>query len=595
MHCKDVLLKTHRLVNPLMMAILLLLIFTGPAGGETIKLNIEGLKGEEFKNVQATLELPIGIIKEDLINWRWLGHYQKQIPEQVSKALEPFGYFHSRSEVELKEKSEGDYLLAVRVNKGRPVVLTKVDIAIEGTAKKNRQVARAVRDFPLKTGDILRQDYYTQGKHAIRNAAVNQGFLKAGFSRHEIRIFPEKNQAEIELHLASGQQYSFGEVTFNGAEKYPRDFLLRYVDFKPGNIYLSPKWDRTRANFQNANRFSDVVLIAKIEEADENSRVPIEINLTALPSKRWRNGIGYGDSTGPRLLSNYQDVNIFGAGHEFNTDITLGEKYQLAELRYTIPEYTHVKNAHVLSTGIEREENDIYQSTSGFVEWEKMFFLGSGKVGSFYTRYAQESFEISDQENTSRLLLPGIRYIQRSYNDPVNPRKGYQFRLELRGAEEHLLSDVSLLQGLAAGNTFWPLFEKFSLFLRLEAGYTIKNDAIAEIPTSLRFFVGGDNSVRGYAYNSEGPRDENGEVVGGEALLVGSLEVEREMGERWGLAAFYDTGSAFNPGNDTRFIQGAGAGIRIYTPVGPLKMDIARQIGEDDPSYRFHLSIGFDL
>ncbi|MDD4457854.1 MAG: BamA/TamA family outer membrane protein, partial [Syntrophotalea acetylenica] len=92
---------------------------------------------------------------------------------------------------------------------------------------------------------------------------------------------------------------------------------------------------------------------------------------------------------------------------------------------------------------------------------------------------------------------------------------------------------------------------------------------------------------------SLGPRDDNGDVVGGEYLLVGSLELERALGEKWGLAVFYDVGNAFDDPGHIRLAQGAGLGVRYYTPVGPVRLDIARQVGEDDPSCRIHLSIGY--
>lgn len=561
---------------------------------ETIDLRIQGLSGAELKNVEAALEFPSGILREKKVNWRWLDHYQSQIPEQVAGALEPFGYFHSITNVELTQNSPDKYQLIVRVETGEPVVLRNVSVTVEGPANRHAEIIRTLKAFPLKKGDVLRQDRYTKGKSAIRVAAVNNGFLKAEFTRHQIRVYPENNEAEIDLHLLSGAQYFFGEITISGAEEYPPKFLRRYLAFKPGDIYQSSRWNQTRANFQGANRFEDIILIRKIDSADDQ-RVPVEINLGIMPTIRLRNGIGYGDKTGVRLSSDYVDVNVFALGHEFNTELILGQYYQLAELRYTIPGSTHVDNADVFSLSFEREDNSSYKNYSGAVAWEKFFSLGSGKVASFYTRYFHEVFEVGEEDSTSRLLMPGFRYVQRSFNDPGDSRKGYQYRLELRGANKSLFSDVSLVQGLAAGTTFWPLIEKFSLFLRLEGAYTIKQNDFEDIPPSLRFFVGGDNSVRGYGYKTQGPRDLNGDVVGGEAFLAGSLELERKMGQNWGLAAFYDIGSAFNPGDAMKFIQGAGVGLRIYTPVGPIKMDLARQLAEEDPSFRFHLSIGFNL
>jgi translocation and assembly module TamA len=140
-----------------------------------------------------------------------------------------------------------------------------------------------------------------------------------------------------------------------------------------------------------------------------------------------------------------------------------------------------------------------------------------------------------------------------------------------------------------------PLSKSLILHSRIEAATTIKENEQNEVPPSMRFFVGGDNSVRGYAYKSRGPRDEFGDVTGGDSLLVGSLEIEYALNPQWGVALFYDVGSAFNASSDMETIQGAGSGLRRYTPIGPIKFDLAYRLDDQDHGFRIHLSVGFDL
>jgi translocation and assembly module TamA len=84
-------------------------------------------------------------------------------------------------------------------------------------------------------------------------------------------------------------------------------------------------------------------------------------------------------------------------------------------------------------------------------------------------------------------------------------------------------------------------------------------------------------------------------VIGGKHLLVGSLEVEYSITRNWSLAAFYDVGNAFNNLQDVTWPMGAGIGIRYYTPAGPVRVDLARQINVDNPGYQLHIGIGFAL
>ena len=140
-----------------------------------------------------------------------------------------------------------------------------------------------------------------------------------------------------------------------------------------------------------------------------------------------------------------------------------------------------------------------------------------------------------------------------------------------------------------------PLTRNLTLHPRIEAATTVKDDEFSDVPPSMRFFVGGNNSVRGYDFKSRGPENEDGDVIGGDSLLVGSLELEYALNEQWGLALFYDAGSAFNADEDMDFIQGAGIGVRRYTQVGPIKLDLATRVNDSNDNIRIHFSVGFDI
>jgi translocation and assembly module TamA len=309
--------------------------------------------------------------------------------------------------------------------------------------------------------------------------------------------------------------------------------------------------------------------------------------------RRLRPGIGYGTDTGARTSLNYRDLNVLHRGHEFNADLSIAERRQALTASYILPGLKNLDTQTALRTGFVREELVTYETRSLFAEIEEQHGFSGGRVGSLYLRLLQESFIIGNQDNLSRMILPGIRFRHNGYADPVRPKKGFRYSLEARGAHQALGSDTGLLQLLAGGNTIIPLPGRLKLLLRAQGGTTWKNEPLAEIPASLRFFAGGDQSVRGYAYQSLGPTDASGKVVGGEHLAVGSVELEAPLGEDWGVATFFDLGNAFNSLLEIDWARGAGIGVRRYTVIGPIKIDLARQIGVANPAFRLHLSVGF--
>ncbi|HXV14772.1 MAG TPA: BamA/TamA family outer membrane protein, partial [Candidatus Krumholzibacteria bacterium] len=114
-----------------------------------------------------------------------------------------------------------------------------------------------------------------------------------------------------------------------------------------------------------------------------------------------------------------------------------------------------------------------------------------------------------------------------------------------------------------------------------------------ELPPTIRFFAGGDNSVRGYDYQSLGPLDDAGYVIGGRLLLTTSAEIQVPIKGKFGLAGFYDAGNAFAHAGEGTMEQGVGSGLRWQSPVGPIRLDLAYAIHHD--SWQVHFTMGPDL
>jgi translocation and assembly module TamA len=308
-----------------------------------------------------------------------------------------------------------------------------------------------------------------------------------------------------------------------------------------------------------------------------------------------RPGIGYSTDFGARVTLHYQDLNALQRGHDFNADLSLAERRQEVSSIYSLPGLGHIDNRTNLKLGFQRELLKPYDSVLGTLEGEQARSFGFGIVGSAYLQFRQENFSESGQEGSSTLIMPGLRFNQRRVDDIVRPHKGFRYSLETRGSGQGLGAETNFLQFLGNGELRIPLTTRLSLIPRGQLGVTWQKDPLTDLPPSLRFYAGGDRSVRGYTYQSLGPKDANGNVIGGKHLLVGSLEMEYAVTKNWGLALFYDVGNAFNNFADLTWPQSAGLGVRYYTPFGPIRVDLARQINVENPGFQLHVGIGFTL
>jgi translocation and assembly module TamA len=570
------------------------------AAGEvkSIKVIIEGLVGQEREAVQKALEVSQDLITEGMVDEEWLKRLERQGPQKIRQALEPFGYYKPDVTVKLEPSDEGLYRLVATVKAGEPVRVKSINLIVDGPGAHEPVITKMIAEFPLRQGDRLRQDIYEEGKEDLQKKAVSIGYLDAAYSKHSIRVTLSQLSAEVDLVLETGPQYYFGDVTFEGQPGFPEPFLMRYLAFKRGETYSQEKIAQTQVNFVSADRFKMVTINGRRDEAKDNF-VPMEITLVPLKQKRVKFGIGYGTDTGVRGSIRYQDFNILGRGQLFDAELKVSQIFQGLGARYVFPSNIDVKSLASIKLGWEHEK-----TTGSTTDKTIQFFalegnltrtFGSEKLGTVYLRLQQENSRAGNESTKAFLLMPGVQFSQNRYDSVTRPTKGFRYDLELRGTDQFMGSNTGFLQFLGRGEYLMPLPQRFSILTRMQVGATSENEPADDLPISVRFFAGGDNSVRGYKYQSLGPTDAFGTVVGGRNLLFGSIELHRAIGKDWAVAAFYDTGNAFDTWSRIDLAQGAGLGGLYYTVVGPIRLYVARQIGVRKPEYRIHIVVGIGL
>ena len=568
---------------------LLLQPVTGSAS--VLHLDIQVTDEELHETLEAGLIPPSYLQSHDEFNPRLINHYQRQLPKIVNDILEPYGFFYSQTKTRLEQGDAEEYELVIMVDQGKPLLITNLDIKIISATADAEQLQMLAQNFPLKVGDVLRQDRYKEGKVALIQGAKKLGYLDANFQQHEIRVHRGDRQAAISLILKSGDLYRFGPTVFDKNGGYPELFLRRFLTYREGDLFSHQQTGQTHLNLLDADLFRTINIRPLLSQSQDR-KVPIQIELESVPRHRFRPGVGYGSDMGARVSLDYRTLNLFNRAHEFNGELSLAQREQSILSTYIIPDLNRLDSRTLLRVGFDHEETDSYEDHKVFGEIEYQRLLAKGLIGSVFMRMSSEYSLISDEEMRAKMLLPGVRFSWRQVDDPLKPRRGFQIKAELQGAEDSFFSDTSLVQLFGQVTHLQPLPQEFSFFLKLQGGTTWHYDEFNDLPASLRYFAGGDHSVRGYGYQTLGPEDNDGEVIGGKHLLVANFEMEKRLTPDWGVAVFYDLGNAFNSFADFELEQGAGIGVRRYTPIGAIGLDLARQIGNDENSYRLHLSVG---
>lgn len=558
-----------------------------------VEVIVTGIVGEARQNAVAALALPAGLIRNGQVDRLWLDRFVGQIDRKVAAALEPFGYYSAKIAARV-ETVENTYRIHVEVNAGPPVIVRKVYASLAGAGSSENALQLMIAAFPLKEGDVLRQPLYEKAKGDLQAGAQDLGYLDADYAVHEIEVDPAEKSAVVRLVLETGEKYYFDGVDILGAPDYPESYLRRFLAFKPGDVFSYAQLAQTQLRFTNSERFREVSVIPEKERA-QNFKIPVRIALKQLPRRSLRPGIGYGTNTGARFSLRYRDLNNLHKAHELNSNLYISENLQGLATGYVIPDKKDRRSSTSAQLNMQREDIDTYTTQFIALELARNRNFDERRQGSLYVRFQQEDYNIGNEDSSSRYILPGIRFTDNHYDNLIRPTKGFRYAADLRGTVRALGSTTELLQVIGEASHVLSMPWRLSLYAAAQAGITFFSDPLTELPPSLRFFAGGDQSVRGYAYQSLGPKNAEGKVVGGKHLLTGAVELQRDLYTNCAVSTFYNAGNAFDSLTDFKLYEAVGIGLHYYTLVGALNLSLARQINVPDPRYRIHLTIGFQF
>jgi len=581
-------------------ALLLFCLFSGSgivavaAAADPIEVVVEGIDGDARKNVLESLALPPGLVQNGKADRLWLERFARQAERKVPAALEPFGYYSAKTVIQIETPEADKYRLRVQIDPGQPAVITGVNVTVTGSGASEATLAALASDFPLRKGAVLVHPLYEKAKQALQSRAEELGYLDAAYAVHEVRVDEAGRSAVITLALETGQKYFFSTVAIKGAPDYPDAFLRRYLTFQPGEAFSYGRMAASQLQLNNSERFRRVIVRADKEQA-RDGKIPAQVILTPAPHISLRPGIGYGTDTGARFALHYRDLNMLHRGHELDSRLYISQRLQGIATSYILPSDRDIRTFTSAQINLQQEEISTYDSRIISMELARTHSFASRGQGSVYVKFQREEFTIGSQDSTSRYILPGVRFSDSRFNNLIRPDRGFRYAFDLRGAHQALGSTTRLLQFIGEAGHILPLPWRLSFLASAKAGFTVFTDEFSDLPPSLRFFAGGDQSVRGYAYQSLGPRDAQGNVVGGKHLLIGGVELQRAILENWAVSVFYNAGNAFDTFSDLTLFQAAGAGIHYHTPVGALNLYIARQIRVDDPEFRIHFTVGVEF
>ncbi len=550
------------------------------------EVKISGVDGKAYDNVRIMLSLEKE--KCDAPEWKIRGLFDKA-DQEIDEALRALGYYHADIKKSLtfgKTCWQAD----LAIKPGPRVVVDEISISIKGAAHDDPEFQK-LRDKLLKTaGSPLDHGQYEKMKSRIESLALERGYLKGAFSEKKLLIDKQLNKAQIKLAFDAGKRLEFGKVVVDQDILDP-DYVEKFISIKTGTPFSSEELAQTHNNLSKSGYFEIVDVQPDTENADD--QVPVIIKLIPKKKHHFAFGVGFDTDIGPLVSAAYDNRRLNRLGHFLTSELDLSPVLSTAGIAYNVPLNKPVSDVFSIGSGFKYEDTDSFKTTSAKLSGRFKHALDSGWKQTTFIDLDYEDFLIGSTRTKTLLLVPGGSWFKSVSNNPLRPSKGYRAKFDVSGSYKNPLSEVSFLQGALSATWLHPLPWNSKFIGRTELGATWV-DQFDKLPTSYRFYAGGINSIRGYAYKELGPKDSEGNVVGGRFLGVVSLEYEKAVFDDWGVSVFVDSGDAFNA--DSILLKtGVGLGVRWYSGFGPVRLDFAVPLNEADSSFQIHFAAGSRL
>ncbi|MDT8429151.1 MAG: autotransporter assembly complex family protein [Pseudomonadales bacterium] len=548
------------------------------------QIQIEGAPEALEDNIRA--HLTIAEERCDSLQ-RHLNRLRPQVRQQIVRAAQALGYYQLQTELTFTA-AEPCWSLEIVLDPGEQVRFGEVNVLIP--TDQSAVFQEAIANIPVRSGAPLDHSQYERLKSLLGSAAVDNGYFSARFNRSELRVDLQRNLADVNLEFDPGERFSFGRMQISAMDALSENFISRFIPFSPGEPYSTDQLIALRETF-NASQYFDQVAVTPQLQLAQNQQIPVTIELTPRARRIYSAGAGVSTDSGPRVKAAYEDRYLNRNGHRLNADATASQLRQEINVSYIIPLQNPAHDSLRLNVGLIGEDTDTFERDTYRLGLSWRTRLGENWVQNIFTNLQREDFTVEARPQKSTLTISGINLARTRSDDPIFPNNGWRVFAQVSGASASLFSDLSFIQFYGSAK-FIHSFGPLRLLLRGEAATTVA-DELDELPASQRFFAGGDQSIRGYDFGALGSLNADGQVIGGKHLLVGSAEIDFQLRPRWRAAVFFDRGNAFASFNDMNLVQSVGAGLRWLSPIGPIRLDLARAL--DDNSFRVHITMGPDL
>ena len=520
---------------------------------------------------------------------------------RIKDVLASEAYYEAEADAEIDMESE-PALVVVSIDPGALFHLQAVTIRYQ-PSEPVTAVPRNADELGLSIGQPAAGAPLVEAERRLVRQLNENGYPNARISNSQYLANRDTKTLTAAWVVDTGPLAHFGELRVNGLENVDADYVDRIADWKPGTLYDIREIERVRTTLSGTRLFAIISPPPRDDVPVENGVVPVTFEVSEGPPRSVGAGVYYStDEMGPGGSISWEHRNLFGSAESLRLRIEGSQIRQWADADFRKPAFLELNQALLANLRVERNDTDAFEGTTGggFVGMERQFLehwsISAGPA--FIYADIQRS---AGEDQGDQFLLGGARtrLAYDSRDDKLNPSKGLNGSVGVSPYVSMALTSTQFVITEAALAGYQRIFEddRVVLAARGRVG-SIFGASRSQIPASQRFFAGGGGSVRGYEFQSIGPLDRRNDPIGGRSLVEVNAEARVKVIGPFGVVPFIDGGQVYEetyPQLSSSDLQWAGGlGLRYFSPIGPIRLDVATPINPrniDDP-FQFYISIG---
>lgn len=557
-------------------------------------VRIEGVEEE----LQAQLESVSRAIELKDEPPATMGLLRRRAQTDVSRLLEVLradGYYGAEVKLEI-DLSQEPVSVVFNVQTGPVYKLVKVEIEPEDGAEIKPKLP-TLQELDLQLNGPAKARPILSAHEAILKRMRAEGYALVRMPEPQVVVDHTAREVSVKYRIIPGPESRFGPTRFSGLESVREEFLQKILPWREGERFNAELLTEARNRLTETQLFS-LVNITQAESLNEDGRLPITIEVRERKHRTISAGASYYTDEGFGTKLGWEHRNLFKEGERFTFEAKLSEIGISGETTFRKPAFVRPDQTLIASFRIAEDDTDAYvsQNTELAVLLERRIRKGMRVALGSSFRLAQVE-QLGQTDEFALISIPALFEWDASDN-LLNPTRGFRLNFRVSPYQDTLDEDLRFIKAAASFSYYHELLEKPSVIFAARAALgTMGGASRNDIPADVRFYAGGGGSVRGYPFQTVGPLV--GAVpIGGRSLVELSGELRWKITDKIGVVGFLDGGSVFEaafPDFEEDLLWGAGAGVRYFTPIGPIRLDIATPLNrrdQVDDALQLYISIG---